>query len=53
MDDKKEKKVEYFTDEMHKNLYVFQDSMSNTSAGKPIMNGVTIKPPKTNKVKVQ
>jgi hypothetical protein len=41
--DKKETKVEFFTDEMHKEIYTFQDTYKNTKGSKPIRQSVNLK----------
>ena len=39
---KVEEKVEYFTDELHKEIFCFQDSYKGTKfGGKPVMKSVS------------
>lgn len=39
---KKETKVEYFTDEMHKEIFAFQDAYKGTKGSKPVMKTTTL-----------
>lgn len=43
---KKEEKVEYFTEEMHKDIYVFQDQYKGNKGGKPAMKTISLTPRK-------
>jgi hypothetical protein len=37
------KKVEYFTDDMHKNIFPFQEGYKGTkSSGKPVMKSISV-----------
>lgn len=39
----KVEKVEYFTDEMQKEIYVFPDTYKSSKGGSPIMKSVSFK----------
>jgi hypothetical protein len=43
---KNKEKIEYFTDEMAKNIYPFQPPYQKPKGGKPISQTISIKPRK-------
>ena len=38
----KQERVEYFTDEMHKEIFAFQDGYKGTNGRKPVMKTITL-----------
>ena len=41
--EKKEPKVEYFTDDMHKEIFAFQEAYKNTKGSKPSVKTISLK----------
>jgi len=41
--EKKKSEVKYFTDEDHKNVFVFQESYKTTAKGKPVQKSISLK----------
>lgn len=39
---KKEEKVEYFTDDMHKEIFLFQDQYKASKGSKPVMKTISL-----------
>ena len=53
MSKKKEKVELFFTDEMHRKIFVFQDSMKSFAAGKVVMKPLRVKTSTNTKTKVR
>lgn len=38
----KQERVEYFTDDMHKDIFLFQDQYKASKGGKPVVSSVSL-----------